>query len=290
MNSFYEKVLNYIVNHFGKLLPDRLLIQIRYRVIFHMHLHLKNPQTFNEKIQWLKLNDHNVLYHKMADKYEVREFVKERIGEQYLIPLLGHWETAEKIDFSTLPEQFVLKCTHDSQSIIICREKSKLNEEYVRSQLQKALDTDYSILGREWAYKGIRPTVVAEKLLVDESGYDLKDYKVFCFNGIPRFIQVDYDRFNGHKRRLYTTEWDIMPVKITYWDDPAFELKKPKFLDELLMVSKKLSADVPFLRVDCYITDKQIYFGELTFYPGCGFEPITPYSYDELWGEWLDIS
>lgn len=290
MNSFYERVLNYIVNHFGHRLSDRWLIRIRYRVIFHRRLHLKHPKTFNEKIQWLKLNDRKPLYHTMADKYDARAFVAEKIGEQYLIPLLGHWDTAQEIDFSKLPEQFVLKCTHDSQSIVICHDKEKLNETEACEQLQKALSTDYSVLGREWAYKGIKPTIVAEELLVDESGNDLKDYKVFCFNGVPRFIQVDYDRFNDHKRRLYTTEWDIMPVKITYWDDPEYELKKPRLLDELLEISKKLSADVPFLRVDCYITDKQIYFGELTFYPGCGFEPITPYSYDELWGDWLSLS
>lgn len=289
MNSFYERVLNYIVNHFGHRLSDQWLIRIRYRVIFHRPLHLKHPKTFNEKIQWLKLNDRKPLYHTMADKYEARAFVAEKIGGQYLIPLLGHWDTAQEIDFSKLPEQFVLKCTHDSQSIVICHDKETLNEAEACEQLQKARSTDYSVLGREWAYKGIKPTIVAEELLVDESGNDLKDYKVFCFNGVPRFIQVDYDRFNDHKRRLYTTEWDIMPVKITYWDDPEYELKKPELLDELLEISKKLSADVPFLRVDCYITDKQIYFGELTFYPGCGFEPITPYSYDELWGDWLSL-
>ena len=141
----------------------------------------------------------------------------------------------------------------------------------------------------EWAYHGIKPCIVAEELLTDESGDDLKDYKVFCFNGEPKFIQVDYDRFKGHKRRLYTTDWNLMETKITYPDDADLVMPKPIFLDELLKISKKLSKDIPFLRVDCYITEKQIYFGELTFYPGCGFEPITPDTDDALWGEWLKL-
>lgn len=289
MLRFYERILNYIFNHFGKYLPDGLLIRIRYRIVFHRPLHLKNPKTFNEKLQWLKLHDHNPEYHIMADKYKVREYIRNKIGDQYLIPLLGHWNTAEEITFSTLPDRFVLKCTHDSQSIVICTDKQRLDPNQVRAQLGKALNTDYASLGREWAYQGIRPSIVAEKLLVDESGYDLKDYKVFCFNGIPQFIQIDYDRFNGHKRRLYTVDWKLMDVKITYPDDPDFVLEKPVLLDELLDISRKLSEGIPFLRVDCYITKEQIYFGELTFYPGCGFEPISPSSYDEEWGTWLNL-
>ena len=164
-----------------------------------------------------------------------------------------------------------------------------IHEKYPVRRLGEALKIDYSVLGREWAYHGIKPCIVAEELLTDESGDDLKDYKVFCFNGEPKFIQIDYDRFKGHKRRLYTTDWNLMETKITYPDDADLIMPKPIFLDELLKISKKLSKDIPFLRVDCYITEKQIYFGELTFYPGCGFEPITPDTDDALWGEWLKL-
>ncbi len=287
--NLYERSLNYLFNHFGKVMPDSILLRVRYRIVFHESLHLKNPKTFNEKIQWLKLYDRNPEYHAMADKYAVRAYIGRVLGEKYLIPLLGVWQKAEDIDFKSLPDQFVLKCTHDSQSIVICHDKAKLDKEEAVRRLGEALKIDYSVLGREWAYHGIKPCIVAEELLTDESGDDLKDYKVFCFNGEPKFIQVDYDRFKGHKRRLYTTDWNLMETKITYPDDADLIMPKPIFLDELLKISKKLSKDIPFLRVDCYITENQIYFGELTFYPGCGFEPITPDTDDVLWGEWLKL-
>ena len=287
--NLYERSLNYLFNHFGKAMPDSVLLRVRYRTVFHEPLHSKNPKTFNEKIQWLKLYDRNPEYHAMADKYAVRAYIGRVLGEKYLIPLLGVWQKAEDIDFKSLPDQFVLKCTHDSQSIVICHDKAKLDNEEAVRRLGEALKIDYSVLGREWAYHGIKPCIVAEELLTDESGDDLKDYKVFCFNGEPKFIQVDYDRFKGHKRRLYTTDWNLMETKITYPDDADLIMPKPIFLDELLKISKKLSKDIPFLRVDCYITENQIYFGELTFYPGCGFEPITPDTDDVLWGEWLKL-
>ena len=287
--NLYERSLNYLFNHFGIAMPDSFLLSVRYLTVFHEPLHLKNPKTFNEKIQWLKLYDRNPEYHAMADKYAVRTYIGRVLGEKYLIPLLGVWQKAEDIDFKSLPDQFVLKCTHDSQSIVICHDKAKLDKEEAVRRLGEALKIDYSVLGREWAYHGIKPCIVAEELLTDESGDDLKDYKVFCFNGEPKFIQVDYDRFKGHKRRLYTTDWNLMETKITYPDDADLIMPKPIFLDELLKISKKLSKDIPFLRVDCYITEKQIYFGELTFYPGCGFEPITPDTDDALWGEWLKL-
>lgn len=287
MIKLYEKGLNYLFNHWGHLMPDALLLRIRYRVVFHKRLHLHDPKTFNEKIQWLKLYDRKPEYHQMADKYEVREYIADKIGKQYLVPILGVWNQVEDIDLKHLPDQFVLKCTHDSQSIVICHNKKLLNWKEAKQQLKKSLDNDYSDLGREWAYKGIKPRIVAEKLLVDESGDDLKDYKVFCFNGEPAFIQVDYDRFRVHKRRMYTLDWKIMDTKITYPDDPEVIITKPECLEELLNISRALASNIPFLRVDCYITEKQIYFGELTFYPGCGFEPITPYSDDEEWGKWM---
>lgn len=287
--NFYERMLNYIFNHFGKLMPDKLLIKIRYRVIFHRNLDLKHPKTFNEKIQWLKLYDRKVIYHEMADKYKARLFVENRVGAEYLIPLLGRWDGVDEIDFEALPSKFVLKCTHDSQSIIICHDKKKLNKGETKERLNKALYTDYAKLGREWAYKGIKPSIIAEALLVDESGNDLKDYKVFCFNGKPQFIQVDYDRFTYHKRRLYTIQWQRMEAKITYYDDLERKIARPVCLDKMLELSEKLAEETYFLRVDWYVVKEQIYFGEMTFYPGCGFEPITPDSFDAEWGKMLDL-
>ena len=289
INTFYEKMLNYAFNRWGKYMPDSLLLKVRYRVIFHYPLRWNKVSTFNEKLQWLKLNDRKEIYHIMADKYEARVFVKEKIGEKYLVPLLGVWKKAEDIDISALPNEFVLKCTHDSQSIIICKNKKELDFNAVCRTLNQGLQTDYYTLGREWAYKNITPKIVAEKLLVDESKDDLKDYKVFCFHGEPKFIQIDYDRFKGHKRRFYSTNWEKLDFKITYEDDVSIIMPKPHCLQEMLEVSRILAKDVPFLRTDWYIVENKIYFGEMTFYPGCGFEPIEPYSKDVEWGKWISI-
>lgn len=286
-NAFYERVLNYAYNHWGQYMSDSLLLKVRYRITFHYSLNLKCPSTFNEKLQWLKLNDRKDVYHIMADKYEARNFVRENLGEEYLVPLLGSWDNAEDIEFTKLPKEFVLKCTHDSQSIVICKNKEKLDYKKTIETLKQGLQTNYYVLGREWAYKGIKPKVVAEKLLVDESKDDLKDYKVFCFHGEPKFIQIDYDRFKGHKRRFYSTNWEKLDFKITYADDASIIMPKPGCLQEMLKVSKILAKDVPFLRVDWYIVENKLYFGEMTFYPGCGFEPIEPYSKDIEWGKWL---
>lgn len=289
VNTFYEKVLNYAFNHWGKYMTDSLLLKVRYRIIFHYPLNLKKVSTFNEKLQWLKLNDRKEIYHTMADKYDARAFVKEKIGEKYLVPLLGVWEKVEDVNVNELPDEFVLKCTHDSQSIVICKDKKKLDYNKAIQMLSQGLKINYYTLGREWAYKGIKPKIVAEKLLVDESKDDLKDYKVFCFHGEPKFIQIDYDRFKGHKRRFYSTNWEKLDFKITYEDDESIIMPKPKCLQEMLEVSRKLAKDVPFLRTDWYIVENKIYFGEMTFYPGCGFEPIEPYSKDVEWGKWISV-
>jgi len=289
--SFYERVIRYIYNHFEPFLTDRMVIRIRYRLVFHRGIHLIKPQTFYEKIQWLKLHDRKPVYHQMADKYGMRQYISNTIGEKYLVPLIGHWDNTDEIDINALPDSFVLKCTHDSQSAVICRgNKAELDWTGIMKDLSEALKVDYSRLGREWAYSGIKPRLVAEELLTDETGVDLKDYKVFCFNGKPRFTQVDYDRFVDHKRRFFDNDWNVMEgAKITYHDDLSIEIKKPFCLDEMLELSAKLSQDMAFLRVDWYVTANHLYIGELTFYPGCGFEPTDPYELDVEWGKWLEI-
>ena len=286
--GLYVKVLNHLVNYYNGLFSDATFIKMRYRVIYEQRLDLKHPKSFNEKIQWLKLHDRKPLYKELADKYNVRKYIADKVGEEYLVPLVGHWEDVNSVNVNELPEKFVIKCTHDSQSVRICNDKSKFDFEEMRDSFAKALMIDYSVFGREWAYQGIKPSVVAEELLVDESGTELKDYKFFCFNGVPKIIQVDYNRFSGHKRRLFDTDWNEMDVKITYPDDKNIVLKRPDKLDEMISICKKLSEGIPFIRVDLYATDK-VYVGELTFYPGGGFEPITPYSVDLEWGEWLKL-
>ena len=289
LNGLYERGLNYIYNHFGRHLSDRQLLRLRYRYTFHRPLHLDDPKAFTEKIQWLKLNDQDPRYHSMADKYLARDYVRGRIGEEYLVPLLGVYESASMIDFGSLPEEFVLKCTHDSQSIVLCHDRDSLDTEAVRSRLEQAMQTDYSVYGREWVYRGLKPRIVAEPMLRDESGSELKDYKVFCFNGEPKVIELDYDRFVQHKRKLYTTDWVQMPLRIAFPDDPNVTFEKPARLAELLDLCRKLAAGTSFLRVDCYITAERIWFGEMTFYPDNGFGVFTPDEEDYTWGAWLEL-
>lgn len=240
-------------------------------------LDLKNPRTFNEKLQWLKLHDRKPEYTKMVDKYEVRKYIKKKIGEQYLIPLVGGpWDTFDDIDFSKLPDQFVLKCTHDSGSVAICKDKKAFDIEVVRKKFNRALKGNFFYGGREWPYKNVKPRIIAEKYMADESGTELKDYKIFNFNGIPKIIQVDYNRFVRHKRNLYSTDWKYMDVAIKYETDPNIEICKPAKLDEMLGMAQSLSQNIPHIRTDFYSIGDKIYFGELTFYHESGFGKFMP--------------
>lgn len=272
-------------------IPDKKYIELYYRAALGKKLNLDNPKTFNEKLQWLKLYDRKEEYSTLADKYEVREYVLNTLGEQYLVPLVGGpWERFDDIDFSKLPEKFVLKCTHDSGSVFICKDKSNFDLRHVKKRIDKAMKKNYFYAGREWSYKDIKPRIVAEKYMVDESGYELKDYKIFCFNGIPKMIQVDYGRFSEHKRNLYTTDWEYIPVEIKYPTDSSYIIPKPICLDEMLKVATVLSKKFIHVRVDLYAIENRVYFGELTFYHGSGCEIITPPEFAYTMGDWMDIT
>lgn len=272
------------------LIPDRIYLKSKYKRRFGKRLNLKNPRTFDEKLQWLKLYDRNPLYTTLADKYAVREYIKEKIGEEYLIPLVGGpWSSADDIDFDSLPEQFVLKCTHDSGSIEICRNKDEFNTVSARKNLNKALKTNYFAFSREWPYKNIKRQIIAEKYMTDESGTQLKDYKIYNFNGEPQIIQVDYNRFTNYMRNLYTTQWDYIDAQIQYPSNPDYVIKKPEALNGMLAAAKRLSENIPFIRSDFYCIDDQIYFGELTFYPEGGFGRFIPEQLGIEMGEWMEI-
>ena len=250
-------------------------------------LNLDNPQTFNEKLQWLKLNYHKPSFSLMVDKAEVKKYVSDIIGEEHIIPTYAVYNSVDEIDFDKLPEQFVLKCTHDSDDLVICKDKSQLNREKVRKQLKKGLKFDYFYMGREWVYKNVKHRIIAEKYMTD-LGEELKDYKIFNFDGEPRIIEVDYNRFKNHKRHLYTTEWNKLDVTFVYPGDDTI-IEKPKQLDQMLGYARKLSKGHPFIRTDFYIIDDNIYFGELTFYHHCGFGQITPFEFDVEMGKWIKL-
>ena len=197
--------LDYILRNVSPLLGDRVYVKWHYFFRTGRKLNLDNPLTFNEKLQWLKIYDRHENYTRMVDKYEVKKYVSEIIGEDYIIPTLGVWNSWDEIDFNTLPEQFVLKCTHDSQSTVICKDRSTFNFENAKKKINTHLKKNYYWQSREYPYKDLRGRIIAEKYMVDESGYELKDYKVFCFNGKAKYIQVDFDRFKNHKKNIYDT-------------------------------------------------------------------------------------
>ena len=272
-----------------KFIPDKMFLKIRYFFARGRRLNLKNPKTFNEKLQWLKLFDRNPEYTRMVDKYEVRKYISEKIGEEYLIPLIGVWDKVEDIDFVKLPNKFVLKCTHDSQSVVICKDKNNFDKEKSIKKLSKALKRNAYYGSREWAYKNVKPRIIAEKYMTDESGIELKDYKIFCFNGAPKVIEVDFDRFTNHKRHLYDIEWNYIPASIQYPVDPNKIINKPEKLVTMLDLAKILSKDIPHVRVDFYSIYGKIYFGELTFTHGSGYEKFEPKEFGVEMGSWLKL-
>ena len=228
----------------ANILTDEQYAKALYYANFHNKLDLNNPVTYNQKIMWRKLYDHNPLYSTMVDKYAVRDYVSKIIGEQYLIPLIGVWDSFDEIDFETLPNQFVLKCNHDSGGVYICKDKSNIDfrkKEALRKFFNAHMQVDYyKNGGREWAYKNIKRKIIAEKYMVDETGVELKDYKIFAFDGEPFIIQVDYDRFTEHKRNLYTTNWNYINAAIKYPTNPQHAISRPECLDKMFYSTSTL--------------------------------------------------
>tara|TARA_B110000908_G_C10267775_1_gene466261 strand:+ start:7563 stop:8492 length:930 start_codon:yes stop_codon:yes gene_type:complete len=281
---FIIKIIDYLF-----LIPDKMYLELLFRRVKGKKLNLNNAKSFNEKIQWLKLYDRKPEYTRMVDKYEVKKFVSNIIGEKHIIPTLGIWDEFDEIDFKKLPKQFVLKCTHDSGGLIICKNKLELNMKSSKKLIDKSLKINYYFKGREWVYKNVKPRIIAEKYIVDNDVEDLRDYKFFCFNGKAKFIQVDFNRFTNHKRNIYNTEWQFQNFKIEYPNDPNYLISKPDKLGEMILLANKLSENISSLRVDLYVVKDYIYFGELTFYPGGGFEEITPNEWDYKLGRLIEL-
>lgn len=278
------------IRYLLRFIPDKAYLKLCYFLKLHKRLNLKNPQTFNEKLQWLKLYNRKPEYTTMVDKYRVRDYIKEKIGEEYLIPLVGGpWESAEEIDFDALPDQLVLKCNHDSGSVVICRDKKTFDIEAARKKLDDCVKHNFWYLGREWPYKNVKPCIIAEKYMVDESESELKDYKVFNFDGKPEMIQMDFGRFKNHKRNLYDTDWQYIKAAAEYPTDPEIKIDRPRQLAQMLRLAGILSKEIPFLRTDFYSIEDKLYFGELTFFHGSGFEKFEPERYEYELGEKLKI-
>lgn len=254
-------------------------------------LNLDNPQTFNEKLQWLKLYNRKPEYTTMVDKYEVREYIAQKLGTEYLIPLLGVWDTPDEIDFNKLPDRFVLKCNHNSGlGMYICQDKSKMDVGQVKKELWKGLKQDYYLTGREWPYKNVKRKIIAEKYMEDDAVHELRDYKFFCFNGRCKCFKVDFNRFVEHRANYYDPQGHLLDFgeKICP-PDSTKNIVLPENLAEMISLAEKLSVGFPFLRVDLYDVNGKIYFGELTFFPASGFGEFTSEEWDERLGSWIKL-
>lgn len=259
-------------------IPDSIYLKILYKGFVGEKLNLKNPRKYNEKLQWLKLYDRKPEYSTMVDKYAVRKYIADKLGDEYLIPCLGVWENVEDIDFDSLPNQFVLKCTHDSGSVIICKEKSSFDIESTKQKLKKACNRNYYYAYREWPYKNVKPRIIAEVYMSEFEEDALKDYKVLCFHGCAQLIEIHQNRFNNkeHTQDFYDREWTNLHIAQKCLKNSSTVLEKPKLLEKMLNLSEILASDLKHARIDWYIVKDTLYFGEITFFDGSGFEPYPP--------------
>lgn len=271
-------------------MPDREYLQRRFQAEFGKSLNLDSPQTFNEKLQWLKLYNRKPEYTVMVDKYKVREYIAQMIGEEYLIPLLGVWDDPDEIDFDALPNQFVLKCNHNSGTgMCICKDKSKLNIEKVKKELRKGLKEDYYLKFREWPYKDVPRKIIAEKYMEDASG-ELRDYKFYCFNGVMKFVMINSDRNTDKPTRADYFDRDFNWLDFTWgYSHAEVHPQKPEQFEKMVAIAERLSKGLPHIRVDLYDCNGKIYFGELTFFDGSGFDKIEPLEWDYKIGEMLKL-
>lgn len=288
-----SQIIRSTAHSLSTLLSDKLYLQLKYYKYFRRWIDFKKPVTFNEKLQWLKINDRHAVYTTMVDKFAVRQYIAEKIGGKYLIPLLGGpWDSFDQIDFSSLPDQFVLKCTHDSGGLIICKDKRNLNLKDAERKIASSLKRNFYYYSREWPYKHVKPGIIAEKYMVDSSTGELRDYKFFCFNGRADSVMVCYDRAVGApKFFFFNKEWKLLRYNKRGKKAPEdFTLPKPSNMDEMFDLAEKLSRGLPFARIDLYSVEGKTYFGEITFYPDGGFDTNLLPETDLTLGAMIDIS
>lgn len=291
-NAFFNKVFTYgAYKKWMFFMPSKLYLKHLYGVNMHKKLNLSSPVTYNEKLQWIKLYDHDPDYVTMVDKYAVKQYVADIIGEQYIIPTIGVWNNAKEIDFSALPQQFVLKCNHDSGSVIICKNKAELDTEDVVRRLNAGLSRGSYQFTREWPYKKVKRKIIAEPYVEDEKTGELRDYKFFCFNGEVKALFVASDRQKkgeSVKFDYFDPDYRLLDFK---QDHPhaAVLPEKPSQFELMKKLAAALSQGIPHVRVDFYEANGQVYFGELTFFHHSGIVPFYPETWDRTFGDWLTL-
>lgn len=269
-------------------IPDRPYLKIQYWLKLGRALNLAHPALYNEKLQWIKLYDRNPLYTRMADKLAVRDYVKERGCGEYLIPLVASYDRPEQIDWDSLPDRFVVKCTHGSSSNILVTDKSKLDRAGAIRKLNGWMRRNWFWLSREWPYKHIAPRILIEAFIGDEDGKAPYDYKILCFDGEPAYVIVDADRYDGHTRNFYSPDWVKQDLFNRHPNIPR-EIPRPEHLSEMLEVARKLSKGIPHVRVDLYEVSGRVYFGETTFFHGYGMEVFRPREFEKHLGDLIPL-
>lgn len=301
-NSIANKLTKFIINYdyrrytlskyFKFFIDDRNDIKNKFKFFMGYEINLKEPKTLNEKLQWLKLYDRNPLYTTLVDKHSVKNYVSELIGKEYVIPTIGLYNKFDEIDFKSMPKSFVIKCTHDSGSIVICKDKNTFDIESAKKYINKKIKRNYYWVAREWPYKNVRPKILIEKYVEDSSG-ELLDYKFYCFNGKPFVVLVCVDRQIGKtKYYFFDRNWELKRFNKNGMEAPKnFTIKKPKNIDKMFSLSEKLatSTNAPFVRIDLYSIGDKIYFGEFTFYPNAGFDTNRLPEIDRLFGDMVKL-
>lgn len=286
---FRAFVLQYLgTRGFFKWMSDETYLKLLYKYSMGKELNLDNPETYTEKLQWIKLYDRRPEYTMMVDKYAVRAYVAEKIGEEYLIPLLGVWNNPDEIDFESLPNQFVMKCNHDSGGVIICKDKSELDVGKTRTFLKQRMKESFFWAAREWPYKNIPHKIIAEKYMVDESGYELKDYKFFCFDGICKAVFIATDRGTDTRFDFFDTDFNHLPIKNGH-KNAEKPIAKPQGWEHMIRLAEKLSQGIPQVRVDLYSIYDHPYFGEMTLFHYGGKKPFVPEEWDYTFGSWIHL-
>lgn len=288
-----EWILGVVLRHtpLGRWMNDKTFIKWEYFSGMRKFPDLKNPKSYNEKLQWLKLNDIHPEYSRIVDKAEAKIYVKEVLGEdaeQFIIPTLGVWNSFDEIDFDKLPNQFVLKTTHDSGGVVVVKDKATMKIKDVRAKIERSMKNNFFYEHREYPYKSIKPRIIAEKYMVDESGTELKDYKFFCFNGEPKMLFVATDRPFDTRFDFFDTDFQHLPFKQGH-PLATKKITKPVGFEKMLDLSRQLSKGFPHVRVDLYDINGFIYFGELTFFHFSGNVPFEPDEWDYRIGEWLEL-
>lgn len=278
-----------IIKSFSHLLPDRLYLMLKYRKRYGKYPNLKQPTTFTEKLQWIKLYDRRPLYTTLVDKYAVKKYVAEKLGEEYIIPLIGVWDDVNDIDFDALPDQFVMKCTHDSGGLEICKDKATFDFDAAKRRIDKILKNNFYWVSREWPYKNVPPRVIIEKYMQDSETGELRDYKFFTFNGLPKVMYIATGRGTGETYGdFFDMDFNHLDMEIDHKTAPVTP-QKPHNFEQMKKAAQKLAEDIPQVRVDFYEIDGKPYFGEMTFFHCGGFGRLKPEALNEVWGEWIDL-